>query len=154
SLMRRALMFRELAVIEIATNVLSAAGAITAALLGFGYWALVVRPIATPLVFAAGVWLKCGWLPGWPTFTAGVRDALRFGANITGYCLTDFAGRSSDRVAIGYRIGPRGLGQYQNAMFVYDNLLDVLVFPLHGVAVAGLSKLRGNLEELRSSWAK
>ena len=154
ALMRRALMFRELAVIEVVTNLLSAAGAIAAALLGFGYWALVVRPIATPLFFSAGVWLKCRWLPGKPTFTAGVRESLRFGFNITAYCITDFAGRSSDRVAIGYRIGPRGLGQYQNALFVYDNLLDVLVFPLHGVAVAGLSKLRDNLTELRNSWSK
>ena len=154
SLLRRALMFRELAIIEVVSNLVSAAGAIIAALMGFGYWALVVRPIATPLFYSVGVWLKCKWLPGKPTFTTGVKDSLKFGANITAYCVTDFAGRSGDRVAIGYRVGPTGLGQDQNALFVYDNLLDVLVFPLHGVAVAGLSKLRDNLSELRRSWAR
>jgi PST family polysaccharide transporter len=68
--------------------------------------------------------------------------------------MTDFAGRSGDRIAIGHRIGASGLGHYQNALSIYDNLLDVLVFPLHGVAVASLSKLRLQLDELRESWAK
>jgi PST family polysaccharide transporter len=39
-------------------------------------------------------------------------------------------------------------------MFVYDNLLDVLVFPLHGVAVASLSKLRDDANQLRRAWGK
>ena len=39
-------------------------------------------------------------------------------------------------------------------MFVYDNVLDVLVFPLHQVAVSGLSRLRGDVEGLRRVWAK
>ena len=153
-LLRRALMFRDLALLEIGANVISAVGAIAAAIWGFGYWALVVRPIATPLLFAAGVWLRCRWIPGRPAMTAAVKETLKFGLNITGFCMTDFAGRSGDRVAIGYRAGAASLGHYQNALFVYDNLLDVLVFPLHGVAVASLSKLRDNLTELRDSWSK
>ena len=125
---------------------LSAAIAIAAALWGFGYWALVVRPIVTPSLFAAGVWLRCRWLPGGPSMTSGVRETVKFGLNITGYCMTDFAGRSGDRVAIGYRTGAVSLGYYQNALFVYDNLLDVLVFPLHGVAVASLEQTARQLE--------
>jgi PST family polysaccharide transporter len=68
--------------------------------------------------------------------------------------MTDFTGRSGDRIAIGYKVGASGLGHYQNALSIYDNLLDVMVFPLHGVAVASLSKLRHNLVALRESWAK
>jgi polysaccharide transporter, PST family len=154
SLMRRHLMFQELAVLDVISNVLSATTAVTAALLGAGYWALVVRPIATPAFLALCVWIRCRWLPGKPEFSDGVRDSVKFGLNITGFSLTDFAGRSSDRVAIGYRMGASGLGQYQSAMFVYDNLLDVLVQPLHGVAVASLSKLRDDLSELRRAWGK
>lgn len=154
SLMRRVMMFRDLALIEVVANVVSAAIAVSTALLGAGYWALVVRPIATPVCVALGVWARCRWLPGRPEFTPGVKESVKFGINITGYCMTDFTGRSADRVAIGYRTGAVGLGQYQNAMFVYDNLLDVLVFPLHSVAVTGLSKLRDNLTDLRRAWGK
>jgi polysaccharide transporter, PST family len=154
ALVRRALMFQELAAIEVVASVLSAATAIAFAFLGYGYWALVVRPVATPLFMSVGLWSKCRWIPTKPTITTGVKDSLKLGLNVTMFCLTDFAGRSGDRIAIGYRSGPTGLGHYQNALFVYDNLLDVLVFPLHGVAVAGLSKLRHDLPELRKAWGK
>ena len=154
ALMRRVLMFHELAVIEVVANVLSAALAVAIALAGAEYWALVVRPIATPVFVSAGVWLKCRWLPGRPDVSQGVRESVKFGLNITGYCMTDFGGRSGDRIAIGYRTGAAGLGQYQNALFIYDNLLDVLVFPLHSVAVASLSKLRDDLGELKRAWSK
>lgn len=154
ALMRRVLMFRELAVIDTVANVLSAGIAIGFALLGAGYWALVVRPVATPVLVSAGVWLKCRWMPGRPTVTTGVKDTVKFGLNITGFCMTDFAGRSGDRIAIGYRTGPTGLGLYQNALFVYDNVLDILVLPLHGVAVSSLGKLRHDMAGLRAAWGK
>lgn len=154
ALMRRVLMFRELAIIDTVANVLSAGIAIGVALLGAGYWALVVRPIATPVLVSAGVWLKCRWMPGRPTVTTGVKETIKFGVNITGFCMTDFAGRSGDRIAIGYRTGATGLGLYQNALFVYDNVLDVLVLPLHGVAVSSLGKLRHDIAALRRAWGK
>lgn len=154
SLLRRVMMFRELAVIEVSANVLSAAVAVASAFMGAGYWALIVRQIATPSFLAVGLWYRCGWLPGRPVLTTGVKESLRFGLNIVGWSMADFAGRSADRVAIGYRAGATVLGQYQNALFVYNNLIDVLVWPLHGVASASLSKLRHDPPELRRSWAK
>lgn len=153
-LMRRAMKFEELAVIDVSTNVLSAGIAVSMAFAGFAYWALVLRPVTLNLFLAAGVWLRCRWAPGRPELTRGVREMLRLGVNGTGFTLTDFVGKSSDRVAIGYRSGAASLGFYQNAMFVYDNVLDVLIAPLHGVAVSSLSKVRGDLVELRRLWSK
>jgi PST family polysaccharide transporter len=86
--------------------------------------------------------------------TTGVKSMVKFGLNVTGFTMTDFVSKSSDRIAIGYRIGAAGLGFYQNAFFVYDNLIDIVIAPLHGVAVSALSKLRNDLDELRRSWAK
>jgi polysaccharide transporter, PST family len=154
ALMRRALKFKELGIIEITANALSVICAVAIALRGFGYWALVVRLVGTPFFFAGGVWLTCRWIPGRPTMTSGVRDALKFGINITGFGLSDFAARSGDRIAIGSRTGAAILGQYQNAVLVFENIGNILVTPLHSVAVASLSKIRDNLAELRIAWAK
>jgi PST family polysaccharide transporter len=154
ALMRRALMFWELGIIETGANVVSAVCAIAAAFLGYGYWALLVRPVLTPLLVAAGVWSKCRWLPGRPTMTANVTKALKLGINITGCSLVEFAARSADRIAIGSRLGAAVLGQYQNAMLVYENLGNILVAPLHSVAVAGLSKMHDDMTELRAAWGK
>ncbi len=154
ALMRRALMFGELGIIEVGANVLSAMAAVVIAFRGHGYWALVVRPIGTPLLIACGVWMKCGWLPGRPTLTASVKKRLGLGLNISGGSLVDYAGRSGDRIAIGSRAGAVILGHYQNALMVYDNLANILVAPLHSVAVASLSKMRDDVIELRNAWAK
>src|SRR5207244_3181450 len=70
-----------------------------------------------------------------------------------GFTMTDYVGRSADRVGLGYGYGPKALGFYQQAQVVYENTLGLLIVPLHGVAVAGLSKLRDNLDQLRKSWA-
>jgi PST family polysaccharide transporter len=153
ALMRRALMFQKLAIIDVTGNVLATVIAIALAYGGHGYWALVWKSILTALFIGAGVWLTCGWWPGAPTFNAGVKDLLKFGINITGYTMTDYVARSADRVALGYTSGPKEIGYYQNAFVVYDNPLSLFTLPLHGVAVSALSKLRDNLVELKRAWA-
>src|SRR5262249_53135730 len=150
-LLRRAMMFREIGVVEVVANLIGAAIAVTMAIYGFHYWALVLRPIIATFLLAVGVWMECRWLPPRPAVTSDVKDMVKFGLNVTGFTMTDFFGRSSDRIAIGYRLGAAGLGFYQNALFVYENLIDIVVASLHGVAVAGLSKFSGNLEGLRQS---
>jgi PST family polysaccharide transporter len=154
ALLRRAVMFREMAIIDVVANLLSAVGAVAMAYAGFGYWTLVTRPLVMYSLTAAGTWWTCGWLPGKPAVTPGVKQMTKFGLHLCGFTMSDFAGRNGDRVAIGYGLGPRTLGYYQNALFVYDNLLDVLVYPLHQVAVSSLSRLQNDLQELRRSWAK
>jgi polysaccharide transporter, PST family len=154
ALLRRAMKFQELGIIEVIANFLGASLAVAMALYGLHYWALVTRPIASAMFLAAGSWIQCRWIPGRPRLTSEVKSMLRFGLNVTGFTMFDFAGKSADRVAIGYRTGAASLGYYQNAAFVYDNLIDIIVGPLHGVAVSALSKLRDNYVELRRSWAK
>jgi PST family polysaccharide transporter len=154
SLLRRAVMFRELATIESVANVVSVTIAIVMGYVGFGYWALAVRPVAMYCLTGAGTWWYCSWLPGKPVVTSGVREMIRFGLSLSGFMLTDFVGRNSDRVMVGRGLGASPLGYYQNALFVYENILGVLVFPLHEVAVANLSKLHEDRERFRRSWTK
>ena len=154
ALLRRAMMFQELAILDVGANLLAASAAIGMAFYGLEYWALVLRPVIMSSLLAAGVWLRCRWMPPKPAMTRNVKAMLRFGLNSTGFSLTDFVGRTSDRVAIGYRSGAAPLGHYQNALFVYDNLLDLLVSPLHGVAVSSLSKARDDTREIARLWRK
>jgi PST family polysaccharide transporter len=154
ALLRRAMMFRELGIVEVTANLLAAAVAIALALDGAHYWALAIRPVVASFLLAVGVWLQCRWLPPKPAMTPRAKEMLRFGMNITGFTMTDFAGRSADRVAVGYRFGAATLGYYQTAAFVYDNVIDIIISSLYGVAVASLSKLHDDAGELRRSWGK
>jgi O-antigen/teichoic acid export membrane protein len=66
TLLRRAMKFKELAAVDVAANLLSAGGAITMALYGLEYWALVLRPVMLTSFIAFGAWLLCRWVPGRP----------------------------------------------------------------------------------------
>lgn len=153
ALLRRAMEFKTVAVIDVGSNLLSTVAAIVMAFTGFGYWALVAKPILATIFGAAGVWWACGWVPGRPGMTSGVREMLGFGINVTGFTMTDYAGRSLDRIALGYAYGASQLGYFQNAMYVYDSLIGLLTQPLHSVAVSSLTKLRDNVPELKRAWA-
>lgn len=154
ALLRRAMKFRELAIIDITANAASAAIAIAMAFAGYHFWALALRPITANLFEAVAVWLRCGWLPGRPTFTPAVREMLRFGFYGSGLTMTAFVTGSADRVALGYRSGSVLLGYYQNAIFVYESVLSVFGGALHAVAVSSLSKVSKDGPELRRLWAK
>lgn len=154
ALMRRAMMYRDLAMIDIIGNVVATGIAIAMAFRGWAYWSLVIRPVIVSVVTTFCVWWKCRWLPGRPAFTKGVKEMLKFGLHWIGFSGIDFAGKFGDRIAIGYASGALGLGYYQKACLAYDNCLDLMTAPLHTVAAVGLSKLRDNLEELWRSWSK
>lgn len=154
ALLRRAMMFQQIATIEVASGLFGSIGAIAMALGGMSYWALVAKPILTSAFTLVAVAWCCRWVPGFPRLTSGVREMLKFGLNVTGFTVTDYVSRAADRVAIGKVAGAASLGYYQNACFFYENSLGLLSISLHTVAVASLSKLRDNLDELRRSWAK
>jgi polysaccharide transporter, PST family len=153
ALMRRAMQFRHLAMIDVTSNVVGSIISIAMAFTGWGYWSLVAKPIVTTGLAVVGVWTSCPWVPGRPEVTPGVKELVGFGMGVTGFTMTDYLARSADRVAIGYVYGPGPLGYFQNAFLVYSNLMSIITEQLHNIASSGLSKLRNDLDELRRSWA-
>jgi len=87
ALMRRAMEFRRIAVIEISSNVVSSAIAVVMAFAGWGYWALVAKPILQLGLTAIGAWSSCPWLPGGARITPEVKGLVRFGLGIAGFTL-------------------------------------------------------------------
>jgi polysaccharide transporter, PST family len=153
ALMRRAMEFQNIALIDITANVLSSIIAVAMAFAGWGYWALVAKPILTSGFAAVGVWMSCPWVPGRPRFTPEVKELVGFGVGVTGFTMTDYLTKSADRVAVGFFYGATPLGYFQNAFLLYSNLLVILTESLHNIAVSGLSRLKDNVDELKRSWS-
>ena len=150
-LMRRAMQFRRIAAIEIFSNVASTIIAIAMAFTGWGYWALVAKPILAAGFSAVGAWTSCPWLPGRPQSSPDLKEMVGFGMGVTGFTITDHLARSADRIALGYFYGAAQLGYFQNASLLYDNMLSTST-QLHDVAVSSLSKLRDAVDELKRLW--
>jgi PST family polysaccharide transporter len=119
--------------------------AIAMAFTGWGYWALVAKPMLTTGLSAVGAWMSCPWLPGRPRLTPELKEMVGFGMGVTGFTMTDYFARSADRIALGYFYGA-GPSGFQNAFRLRQPA--ELFTQLHDVAVSSLSKLRNAADVL------
>src|SRR5262249_15303519 len=152
ALLRRTMQFARIAQIQIVSTLAGAAVGIFAAVYGYGYWALVLRPITTSLCIAVGAWLVCEWRPGPPVVDGDVKSMVRFGLHGVGFSVTYSVVRAGDRVAFGLVYRPGEVGYYQNAITLYDNSIFSALAQLHTVGSAALSKLQSNPAALRQKY--
>src|SRR5262245_29693044 len=152
ALLRRTMQFARIAQIQIFSTLAGVVVGISAAVYGYGYWALVLRPITTSLCIAVGAWLVCEWRPGPPVVDGDVKSMVRFGLHVVGFSVTYSVVRAVDRIALGLFYRPAEVGYYQNAITLYDNSIFSALAQLHTVGSAALSKLQSNPAALRQRY--
>ena len=152
ALLRRTMQFGRIAKIQILSTLVGVAIAISIAICGYGYWALVLRPIATSLCIAIGAWLACRWRPGFPVLDNEVKSMVRFGLHVVGFSVTYSVAKAVDRIGLGLFYRPEEVGYYQNAITLYDNSIFSTLIQLHTVGSAALSKLQSNPAALRQKY--
>jgi PST family polysaccharide transporter len=152
ALLRRTMQFGRIAQIQLLGSLVGIATAITLAIAGCGYWALVARPIANGACVVAGAWLGCRWRPGPPAFDAEVRSMVRFGLHVVGFSVTYGVVKSVDRIALGLFYQPDQVGYYQNAITLYESSILQTLAQVHTVGSAALSKLQANVGALRQKY--
>lgn len=142
ALLTRRMDFTSTAIIDVIAMASGAVTAITAALLGAGYWALVLLHVSQQLVRAVLVWRPCRWRPHRPSRCEDLRSLLSFGGYLS---VTRFLGHVTphvDRLLIGRYVGAAQLGYYAKAYELLVLPLRQIQDPLARVAVSTLSKLQ------------
>jgi O-antigen/teichoic acid export membrane protein len=152
ALLRRTMQFSQVAKIQILGTLVGTAIGIFMAFCGYGYWALVIRPIATSLCVAVAAWLSCRWRPSFPVLDDDVRSMVRFGLHVVNLTVIYTLARAVDRIALGLFYRPDTVGQYQNATMLYDNSILSVIVQMHNVGSAALSKLQSNPATLRQKY--
>src|SRR6266853_1755363 len=152
ALLRRTMQFGTIAKIQISSTLVGTAISIFLAVCGYGYWALVLRPIASSLCIVIGAWLACRWRPGFPLFDNEVKSMVRFGLHVVGFSVTYTLARAADRIGLGLFYRPEEVGYYQNAITLYENSIFSVLGQLHTVGSAALSKLQSNPAALRQKY--
>jgi PST family polysaccharide transporter len=152
ALLRRTMQFGRIARIQFFSTLVAIAVAIVIAIWGYGYWALVLRPITNALCVAFGAWLACRWKPGFPVFDGEVRSMVRFGLHVVGFSVTYNLAKAVDRIALGLFYPPDQVGYYQNATTLYENSIFSSLSQVHTVGSAALSKLQSNPAALRQKY--
>ena len=154
ALLQRQMRWSTWSVINVVSNVVGYVLAMTGAMAGYGYWALVAMSLATPLVATIGFWLTTAWVPGMPRASAEVRSMLRFGGTLTLSGVVGYIAYNTQMVMIGRVWGAGALGLYGRAY----QLMSFPTESLHGsmaeVAFSVLSRLQREPARLRGYFLK
>ncbi|MGJ5203836.1 lipopolysaccharide biosynthesis protein [Bradyrhizobium sp. HKCCYLR20261] len=152
ALLRRTLQFGRIGQIQLFGTLAGTLAAVSVAVAGYGYWALVARPVISSVCIVLAAWSACRWRPGTPVFDAEVRSMVRFGLHVVGFTVAYTLSRAVDRIALGLLYRADQVGYYQNAMNLYDNSIYAALNQTHAVGSSTLSKLQANPAALRQKY--
>lgn len=140
----RALKFRAMALIDISAAAVALGSAITAALLGAGYWALVLQQLANLLLMLTGAFVAGPWLPKRYSRDHDISAMMRFGWSIVGTGVLTYLGNQIDTIIVAARFGTSPLGLYDRAYRLVMTPLGQVRSPLSNVAIPILSRVQND----------
>jgi PST family polysaccharide transporter len=138
----RNLRFVALAITDTASQIIGLACGLTAALLGAGYWSLLIQLLVIyGSLLALRIFLS-RWRPGLPRKEPGMRPLYRYGLHAGLAQLLAYASTNVDSYTIGVRWGASALGIYNRAFQMTSAPTSQIVGPLTNVALPLLSRRR------------
>src|SRR5262249_35007596 len=142
AILQRQLRYVALATVEVISLATSVGTGIALALLGFGYWALVIATVVAPVCSTICLWFATGWVPAAPRRSPGVTSTAAFGGMMTLNVLIVYIAYNMDKVLIGRVWGAAALGSYGRAFQLATLPSDNINSAIGGVAFAALSRLQ------------
>lgn len=149
AILQRNMRFTALSVINVAALAVSSVVAIGLAEVGFGYWALVVMTILSPLVSSIGFWMVANWTPGLPKRGAGLRSMMRFGATVTLNSIVVYIAYNLEKALLGRFWGANAIGIYGRAYQLVNVPTDNINSAAGEVAFSALSRVQNEPDRLR-----
>ena len=154
ALLQRELRYVTLAMIEVGSEVAAAVIAISMALAGLGYWAVVAAVIVGPFTITIGAWVTSGWVPGRPRRVGDVSSMLRFGGAVTLYGLVVYITYNIEKIFLGRKYGSDALGLYGKAYELIYLPTRIVSTAIGMVAFSSLARLQNEPDRLKSYFLK
>ena len=154
ALLERQLRYVTMTIIDIAAQLIACVLAISLALLGFGYWSLVVASIAGPAARAVAFWVVTGWVPSRPQRNVGIASMLRFGGTLTLNGLVMYIAYNFDKFLLGRFWGAEALGIYGRAYQIINIPTQSLNGITNSVAISALSRLQNDPVRIKNYFLK
>ena len=148
-LLQRAMLFRTTAIINFIGQLVLVIVSVVLAIANFHYWALVWGSVAQVITVAAGAWLACRWIPGWPRRTSGTVKGLKFAMSVYSHFVFNYLTRNTDNVLVGWKYGARTLGFYKRAYDLFVLPEQQMLSPMAAVVVSTLSRVNHDREQFQ-----
>jgi PST family polysaccharide transporter len=154
SLLRRQMMFRQIATAAAVSALGTAAVSITGALLGLTYWAMVIGAFAGALVGTVMVWVYNRWRPTRRISLSSLRSIWTFGWNLFLSNVVFIAWTQLDKVIISRFVGGAGLGVYTLGQRVVTTPLSALSTVIDEVTFPAYSRRQDDDLALRNGFKR
>ena len=154
ALLRRAMNFRRLVVLE---SVAFAAGnfvAIGMAVSGLGAWSFIGLALTTSVLTATLLWVTSGWYPQLRPDRRSLRELWHFGSHLTGFNVVNYWSRNADNLLIGRFLGPIDLAFYNRAYNLMLAPVTLVSSTGSGPMFSALSRTQGEKEQTRRMYLR
>ncbi|RGE20516.1 lipopolysaccharide biosynthesis protein [Leucobacter sp. wl10] len=142
----RDLRFRALATADVVSAALALVAAVGAALLGAGYWALVLQQLTAGGALLILLVSYGRWRPGRYSRRHEVGGLVRFGWHLVATNLITYGSSQVDTILVAARFGAVPLGLYNRAYQLVMTPLHQIRSPLTNVALPILSRAQDDRE--------
>lgn len=149
SLVRR-LRFKATTFSDLTAQFVGIAAAFVAAILGAGYWALVLQQLVQAGIGLLILVLLSRWLPSKPAPIAEVRPMINYGWNLAGSQLIGYLNSNIDTLVISLRFNAASLGLYNRGFQLLMRPLNQMRGPTNNVAVPVLARVQDDVERSNS----
>ncbi|MEO1281246.1 MAG: lipopolysaccharide biosynthesis protein [Pseudomonadota bacterium] len=154
SWLQRALRFRTIAIIDIASHVAGMIVAIYTGLQGAGAWALVYQQVTLYVAKTTGL-LLAGRPPiGFIYDFSEIRKILRFSLAVVGTQVVNFVGTNADTLLIGRFLGATPLGYYSLALRLIIVPIQTFSSSLTGILLPALAQAQNQPERFKAASLK
>jgi O-antigen/teichoic acid export membrane protein len=154
SLLERDSQFRILARIELVAAMIAALIAITAAIAGFGVYALVAQTVFGAAISTLLLWWRCPWRPSGRGSLRNAQPLIGFSSNLFLFNTLNYAHRNTDSFLIGRFIGATDLGYYSIGYRVILFPLQNLTFVLARVLLPAYSRHQSRPSEVSTHYLR
>jgi PST family polysaccharide transporter len=127
SLLTRQMAFREIALTNMGSSLVSQILTLTAAFAGLGVWSLVIGTLGFQIIRMPALFYLNRWFPKLRFSRNHFSSLFSFGGYLLGFNFLNFINRNADNVIIGRFLGATALGYY-------DLAYQVMLKPLQNVS--------------------
>ena len=154
ALLKRNMKFRRLVAVRFLSTICSVVASIAAALAGWGYWALVIQPIALASSASILFWCANPWVPGPPRRCEGLGGMLRFGGALTAHGMVGYLANNLDSILIGRFWGNAALGVYSTSYNMMMRPISLAGYGIGETAIPALSRAVASGDDLRATFRR
>jgi PST family polysaccharide transporter len=132
--------YRRIVTVRLLSTVISVSASVAAAMAGWGYWALVVQPVALAVCNTIFFWFAMPWMPGRPRRCEDLAGMLGFGGALTVHGMVGYLANNLDNILIGRFWGDRALGLYSTSYGLMMRPISLAGYGVGEAAIPAMSR--------------